>query len=123
MIASGRDVVATIVVGGAMALAWAHVSGADWPLVGSARTTAGLVYVLGVIACASGSAEAWQQDRSRRRWYHPLGSLTSLAATAALVWALISGSSAAVVMLAIVVAVKWAFATVRHLVTPARSPA
>ncbi|WP_062466241.1 hypothetical protein [Demequina maris] len=123
MIASGRDIVGTAFSGAAVALAWAHATGADWPLVDSARTTAGLVYVMGVAACAGGSAESFESDPQARRWYHRVGGLLSIVATASLVWALVTGTTTPVLVLASVVAVKWLLATVRHLVTAAPSPA
>ncbi|WP_156155911.1 hypothetical protein [Demequina phytophila] len=119
MIASSRDVLATVLVGGSAALTWAHVNGLDWPFVGSARTTAGLVFVLGIGACAGGSTESWESDAARKRWYHRAGAALSVVAVGALVWALVTGSTVAVVALASVIGVKWLLATVRHLVTPA----
>ncbi|WP_062518145.1 hypothetical protein [Demequina gelatinilytica] len=118
MIASAKDVVATVFVAGALALTWAHVTGADLPFTDSARMTAGLVFVFGLGACTTGSADAWESDPARKRWYHRVGSLLSIAAVASLVWALVAGTTAAVVALAVVVGVKWALATLRHLLTP-----
>ncbi|MDN4474237.1 hypothetical protein QQX09_00040 [Demequina sp. SYSU T00192] len=123
MIASGRDIVGTVLAGGAVTVAWAHAAGLDWPLVDSARTTAGIVYVLGVAACAGGSADSFESDPQAKRWYHRVGGLLSIVATAALVWTLVTGATAPVILLASVVAVKWLFATVRHLATAAPAPA
>ncbi|WP_062526339.1 hypothetical protein [Demequina rhizosphaerae] len=123
MIASGRDIVATALSGGAVTLAWAHAAGLDWPLIDSARTTAGLVYVLGVAACAGGSADSFESDPQAKHWYHRVGGLLSIVATVALVWALVTGATGPVIVLASVVAVKWLFATLRHLVTPAPAAA
>ena len=94
-------------------------TGADWPLVDSAWTAAGVAYVLGGGACAGGSADSFESDSARKRWYHRIGGALSIVATGALVWALIAGTTAPVVVLGAVVAVKWLIATVRHVVTPA----
>ncbi|WP_062388881.1 hypothetical protein [Demequina iriomotensis] len=119
MIASTRDVLATFFVAGAAALAWAHATAADLPFTGSARATAALIFVFGLGACTTGSADSWEPERGRRRWYHRVGGALGLVAVAALVWALATGATAAVVALAAVVGVTWLMATVRHLVTPA----
>ncbi|SEJ69247.1 hypothetical protein [Demequina mangrovi] len=119
MIASVRDVISTAFVAVAAALAWGHATGADIPFTDSARVTAGLVYLFGLGACATFSAESWESDPTRKRWYHRIGSLLSVVATGALVWALVTGATAAVVLLAVTVLVKWAMATLRHLLTKA----
>ena len=123
MIATGKDLGATALVGISVATVWANAAGADGPIVGSVRLSALLAMALGVAACVAGAQPSQTDAPAFRTWHDRLGAiLGGLSGVAGLV-AVIFGSQPALVAYGVIVALLWAVTTLRHLVTPQVRPA
>lgn len=123
MIASGKDVLATVLAGASVAVSAANVAGWGWPLTDNTRTAAGAALVLGVAACAVGAVDPWSQASRPRRWHQRVGAFLGGAAGIAAMVAIITGWVPALVVCTISTAVLWLITTSRHVVTRAPVPA
>ena len=109
-----RDAVATLLVAVGLALALSVTQGWNWPLLGGVRE--------GIIALALLGFGAHLLGAPRERFYFtdPFGLTTLLVAVGAMaiaiVGGLITGTVEYLLMLMVVVAMLWAFATLRHAV-------
>jgi hypothetical protein len=105
---TGKDAVATAVVAAAGGLyAW-HVGSPDLAFVGSTRWVTLAVFVLGVVACATGASY------SATGRYTTVMSVGAVATFALLLTGLITGSGTVLALLAGLVALMWLVTTVRH---------
>jgi hypothetical protein len=122
MIATPKDIVATVLVAGAGLVTWAHVQEWDWPITGNARLAAVIVLVLGTAACAVGSQDV--EVKGAKKWHQRVGpTVGGLAGLAAIV-AIITGWTSWLVAATGLLVALWAVTTARHLVTrkPVREP-
>jgi hypothetical protein len=103
-----RDAVATAVVGAVGGLyAW-HVDAPGTAFVGSTRWVTLTVFVLGVVACATGGSYSTTGP------YTTLMSLGALGAFGLLVTGLVTGSGTTLAALSALIGVMWFVTTVRH---------
>jgi hypothetical protein len=110
-----RDAMATVLTAGIVALYAAYLASEDLPLVSGARVIAGLVLVVGLVACAVGST-AMTTGASAGLTVYVGGTLGAAAFLAALVTMVTGAASTLAILVGATVAL-WLFATVRHAVT------
>lgn len=117
MIASMKDVAATALTAASLVFVWAHLAEWGWPLTATTRITALVALALAAAACATGSADGWEPNPARRRWYQRFGAVLGSMAGVAAVVAILFGWTPALVVFAVAVAVLWLVTTVRHVAT------
>jgi hypothetical protein len=110
-----RDAMATVLTAGIVALYAAYLAGEDLPLVSGERVLAGLILVVGLVACAVGST-AMTTGASAGLAVHVGGTLGAAAFLAALI-TMVTGAAGTLAILVGVTVALWLFATVRHVVT------
>lgn len=111
---NAKDAIATLLVAMVGAIAWAHFSNQDWPLVSGTRTVAVAAFLLGVGACAVGARDLNKKQTElgpRDRLIRAHGAL----AFVLMVAAVITRNDVALALLVAVIGLAWLGATVRHL--------
>jgi hypothetical protein len=110
-----KDGIATVLTAGIVALYAAYLAGENLPLVSGTRVLAGLILVVGLVACAVGST-AMTAGASAGLTVYVGGTLGAAAFLAALVTMVTGAASTLAILVGVTVAL-WLFATVRHAVT------
>lgn len=110
-----RDAMATVLTAGIVALYAAFLAGENLPLVSGARVLAGLILIVGLVACAVGST-AMTTGASTGLTVYVGGTLGAAAFLAALITMVTGAGSTLAILVGVTVAL-WLFATVRHAVT------
>ncbi len=121
-----KDAVATLVVGGIVAMYVAFLNGTSVWLISSARGTTTAVLVLGFAGgCALGRlAEAYTGAKTRTALaFTQMATDLGMVALAAAIVGLITGGAAALAVLVAATIALWLVATVRHVSTTAPGPA
>lgn len=111
-----RDAFATWLVGSAVGLYLAHISGAHLPGLQAVRPIATVVVGLGLLACV---IAAWPLDAASAGYGRWIGVLATGVVVAAAV-AVIGGSTVALAFLVGLTVVLWLTTTSRHLLGPRR---
>jgi len=115
-----RDAVATIFMGAIAGIYATFLGGTNAWLISSARGTTTAVLVLGMVGgcamSAAGDLYTGTQSRSRRA-YAAIASACGVAAFAAGMIGLITGSTVALAVLVVATFALWFIATVRHALT------
>jgi hypothetical protein len=106
-----RDALATMLVGTAVAVYFNAVRGWDWPLVGSVRSAAIAMGILGMGACTVADGFVPGVGTSG---FIRFGMWGSFAATGLVIGASMTGSEAVLFALASALIVLWLVATARH---------
>jgi hypothetical protein len=110
-----RDAMATVLTAGIVALYAAYLAGENLPLISGPRVLAGLILVVGLVACAAGGT-AMTTGASAGLTVYVGGTLGAAAFLAALVTMVTGATSTLAILVGATVAL-WLFATVRHAVT------
>jgi hypothetical protein len=121
-----KDAVATLAVGGIVAVYVAFLTGTSAWLISSARGTTTAVLVLGLAGgCALGGlAEAYTAAKSRTALaFTQMATDLGMVALAAAIVGLITGGAAALAVLVAATIALWVVTTARHVSTTPRGPA
>jgi len=116
-----KDAVATLLMVAVGIVTVATVQGWGWPLLGGYRPASLVVFGLGMLMCPVGGSALRTQDDMKDpyvRFASTLGFLALVALIGAMIW----GTQAWFLGLAIDIAVLWAMTTIRHAVHGTAAP-
>lgn len=109
-----KDAVATVLVGAAGVITLASVQGYEWPLLGSWRTVAAIMLVLGLGTCIIVGSAAVPEKNNWTITATLLGVTAFILVAATIITA---NKPLAIILLSDIVAL-WILSTTHHLLTP-----